>query len=343
MNVCSKICPLLLSALMVGCAGGPTVEEEAPAPDWVAGASARYPDTLYLLGRGVSRNRDDAEDRARADLAKNFEVAVNAESSDVQTFTRSTGADGVQEGGETHIMRSVVARTDRVLKGVEIADLWRAPDGSEYHALAILHRASAAQAMREDIRSLDEKTRLNVEQAGREDDLLRRIAAAERAVVAQTERADVARALHVVQPSVGNATAPWSLERLVRDRDALFSRLSMLPKGEGEYGAVIQPVLAAAVSEAGFHVATDAAAPYQLSARLEIADLGQRGDWYLYKGDLILTLRDRDGRERGSRRWDVKGSSSLDPRIAQTRAVDAASGLLKSELRAVVLRFAGVE
>jgi len=338
-----KTCPLLLCALIVGCAGGPTVEEETPAPDWVAGASARYPDTLYLLGRGVSRNRDDAEDRARADLAKNFEVAVNAESSDVQTFSRSVGADGTQEGGETRIMRSVEARTDRVLTGVEIADLWRTPDGGEYHALAILGRASAAQAMREDIRSLDEKTRLNVEQAGREDDLLQRIAAAERAVVAQTERADVARALHVVQPSVGAANAPWSLERLVRDRDALFSRLSMLPRGEGDYGAEIQPALAAAVSEAGFHVATDTAAPYQLSARLEIADLGLRGDWYLYKGELILTLRDRDGRERGSRRWDVKGSSSLESRIAQTRAVDAAVGLLKSELRAVVLRFAGVE
>lgn len=340
MNFRSKTYPLLLCFLVAGCAGTPTVAE---APDWIAGASARYPDSLYLLGRGASRNRDDAEDRARADLAKNFEVAVNAESSDVQTFHRSVGAEGAEEGGETRIMRSVVARTDRVLQGVEIADLWRAPEGGDYHALAILRRASAAQAMRDDIRALDEKTRLNVEQAGREDDLLRRIAAAERAVAAQTERVEVARALHVVQPSVGAATAPWSLERLVRDRDALFSRLSMFPRGEGAYGVTIQPALAAAVSEAGFQVAADEAAPYVLSARLEIADLGLRGDWYLYKGELVLTLRDHDGRERGSRRWDVKGSSSLDPRIAQTRAVDAAVGLLKSELRSVVLRFAGAE
>ena len=82
MNTSIRI--LFAAAILVlgGCASQPT----SKLPDWVNGDSATYKSTQYLLGRGQASTQDDAKDRARADLAKIFQVAVVASSDDVQRF-----------------------------------------------------------------------------------------------------------------------------------------------------------------------------------------------------------------------------------------------------------------
>jgi hypothetical protein len=289
----------------------------------------------------MSRNRDDAQDRARADLAKVFEVTVNAESADRQTFERSVGPDGaVEQRGASRVTRDIVTRTDQIVRGVEIGDLWQSPESGDYHALAVLRRGPAAQTLRDEIRNLDETTRVNIARAAKEPDGLRQIAAAQRAVKAQTERADAVRTLQVIEPSVGSSPAPWSLGRLVADRDSLIARVTIFPEAVGELAPELKPMIASAVAEVGFRVAEQSAAQYILTAELSLADLGMRAQWYLLKGTLQVVLKNSDGRVRGSERWDIKGSSSLDPVVARNRALDDAARRLKSELGVVILRLA---
>ena len=68
----------LVLLLLFGCA--PTI------PDWVDGNSALYPDDQYLIGIGHAPTRGDAEDRARAAIAKTFAVQVQSHQSSSEAF-----------------------------------------------------------------------------------------------------------------------------------------------------------------------------------------------------------------------------------------------------------------
>src|SRR5687767_2572429 len=106
----------LCVSLLPGCASNPH------APDWVNGTPAKYASAQYLSGRGQAASGEEARDRARADLAKTFEVNVSVESEDVQAFR--SGAGGQYEGRSA---RRIATRTDRVVEGMEIAETWQDP------------------------------------------------------------------------------------------------------------------------------------------------------------------------------------------------------------------------
>src|SRR3569833_2619063 len=88
----------LLGLSLLGCAGSARQEGKAP-PDWVNGESARYSASQYLLGRGADAQLDNAKDRARADLAQTFEVAVSEESRGVRGGGRRGGGAGGRRAG----------------------------------------------------------------------------------------------------------------------------------------------------------------------------------------------------------------------------------------------------
>src|SRR5690349_104932 len=124
---------LLTAGVLAGCATA------ASTPDWVSGPAAKYPAGQYLIGRGEAASGEDARDRARADLAKTFQVDVAVESEDVQAFRAAAGG-GQYEGSST---RRVATRTEQLVEGVEIAETWRDPKSGTYHALAALPRQKA--------------------------------------------------------------------------------------------------------------------------------------------------------------------------------------------------------
>src|ERR1019366_645792 len=74
----------LMLSLLLGCAS-----RQPAQPDWIAGDSANYKSSQYLIGRGQAATQEEAKDRARADLSKIFQVAVTADSEDVQKFKTS--------------------------------------------------------------------------------------------------------------------------------------------------------------------------------------------------------------------------------------------------------------
>lgn len=328
---------VLLCSFLAACAGGVKPEAKGP-PDWVNGDSSRYSTTLYLMGRGVDANLDLAKDRARADLAKSFEVAVSEDTRDVQTFKQQSGKVTPQQSSELDISRSVRTRTDALIRGIEIAAVWRDPTSQQHYVLAVLPRAQAAHGLRQDIQALDDATEAYVAQARTEGDLLFKIAAANKAVQAQRERAELQRMLRVADVS-GHGIAPKrNLGELDNDLEKLLSRMSIAPQVGGGDSAQLDTSVRAALAGAGFRAA-ESSANYVLEANLNLNALGQREGWYWYTGQLDVMLRDADGRVRGSKRWLIKESSAIDV-VARQRAIDKAADILHRELRSTLLSFA---
>lgn len=326
----------LLAAALLGCAGTTRQQAKGP-PDWINGESARYSASHYLVGRGADSRLDDAKDRARADLAKTFEVAVSEESSDKQKVEQRSGVEGTQQSSELEVSRAIKTRTDAIVRGIEIADMWHDPASRQYYALAVLPRAQAARGLRQDIQALDDATDRYIRQARGEGEALGQIAAAMKAVSAQRERAELQRMLRVLDISGQGVTPTWSERELQSDLDTLLARVSITPRADS---AMLDSALRGALADAGLRATDGDDADYVIEASLKLEALGQREGWYWYAGKLELVLRDRGGEVRGTRSWSIKESSKIDS-VAHRRATDKAAEILRRELRSTMLGFAG--
>lgn len=330
-------------ALLTACGSAPP-REEGP-PDWVSGAAAGYPAGSYLLGRGAAADLNDAMDRARADLAQGLEVEIRMESSDVQTFALESDVSRREQTDERmklEVTRRIASRTDQIIRGVQIAETWRDATAATNHALAVLPRASAMLALRADIDTLDRATMVEIERARAAADPLAAIAAADRAVQHQVERAAVQQMLQVVDPSGHGIPSRWSVAQLRADRQGLITRLRIRPHTAGDETQAVAVALGGALGEAGFTVVENGPADYTLAAVLALTDLGMRDGWYWVTGRLEVVLGDQAGQARGSHRWDIKASGQ-DARLAHQRALDEVETTLDHELLATVIAFSAKE
>jgi len=324
-----------LLALLTACAASP----DAKRPAWIDGPSKRWPSSAWLVGRGQSPSRAIAQDRARADLAKNFSVRVAETSRDVTRYEGSQPAGKPATGTlRQSARRDIETRTEQILRGVEIADLWRDPQTGEYHALAVLDRMQAAAGLREFIADKDAATAREVALAREAADPLSAARHATRAVNLQVAREEARRLLQVVDPSGLGEPSRWHLDVLRSDRDALLARVRIRTQVVADPIGDLEPLLAGAVADAGF-AASAGEAGYLLQARLELTPLIDEQGWHWYRGSLqleLLTLP--DGHPRGSVRWPVK-VSARDPGTARQRVLDEIGRRLEQDLRQTVISF----
>jgi hypothetical protein len=310
-----------------GCASAPST------PDWVNGKSAKYPDNQYLVGRGQADTLDDARNRARADLAKILEVGVSAKSSDVTTY--SSGPAG---GTESQVSRSITTRTEQIVRGIQIPEVWQEPQTKSYSALAVLPRTQAAMGLRADVERLDAATRGHVAQARGTPDLLAQVASASRALDSQRERDGVQRTLQVIDVTGRGVEPEFNSGQLAADLAALLKRVRMKPQAPGSQE--LERMLSAALSQAGFVPEAGAAAPYVLFGSLQLDDLGMIDGWYWMRGTLEVQLTEAaSGKVRGNKRWEIK-TSSPQKATAQRRTLDEADATLRRELQPTILGFA---
>ncbi|MGH8372751.1 MAG: LPP20 family lipoprotein [Gammaproteobacteria bacterium] len=324
--------PLLM--LLAGCSQAPKPNSQ---PDWLLGQSTQYPASRYITGRGQADELAVAKDRARADLAKTFSVQVSEQSQDSSSFSQTDSATkGTVAKNALDVSRNISTRTEQVLKGVEIADTWQDPQTRVYYALATLSRAKAAASLRSQIADLDASTRAYLDQAQASNDLFVKIAAATHALSAQTERSGLQSELQVADITGRGIPPAWSLGKLQADRSALLARLTINAAADGKDAVAVQKLLAGALADAGFTVAS--AAGYTMTAHLEYAALQPRDGWYWISGTLQVTL-DGAGQAHGVRRWELKVSAS-DPALAQQRLMDQVSSDLQNDIQSTVLDFA---
>jgi len=302
-------------------------------PDWVAGNSSQYPAASFLTGRGQSDNMAVAKDRARADLAKVFSVAVNEQTQDTSSYSQTSAA----VKNTLDVSRNITTRTDQLLSGVEISDTWQDAKTQQYYALATLSRTKAANALRQQIGDLDAGTVAYMNQAQNSSDLFDKVAAAGQAVDAQTTRAGLQRSLQVVDLSGQGMPSSWPLAKLQADRAGLLKQLQISVAAEGKDADAVRQVLAGALADSGFTVVDKA--PYTMTVVLDYANLPPQGNWSWISGTLQVILTGTDSRAHGVRRWDLKASGT-DQQLAQQRLMDQVEQYLQSDIQGTVLAFA---
>lgn len=302
----------------------------ATQPAWYGGDDAKYNKTNYLLGRGQATTLEEAKNRARADLAQIFQVAIAVDSEDVQKF-KSAG------GGQLTVdsTRRITTSTEQIIRGIQIAETWQDPLSKDIYVLAILLRQQAEESLRQQIKQLDEAVQTNVDQSKNNSDVLLRIAAANKAATTQFEREGLQRALQVVDITGSGIESRNNAAKLRLELDELLKRVRIAPKILEGSAPGLEEVVVGALTNAGFTL--DMAAPvFLLKASLKLTDLGIIEGWYWQRGNLEISVSETaSGRVRGAQRWPIK-SSGRDRATAVRRALDEANEVLRKELGATV-------
>lgn len=328
----TMILMIMLALLFAGCATAPT------EPSWVNGDSAEYKSSQYLIGRGQASTVSDASDRARADLAKTFQVAIAAKSEDVQRFKSGEGNGNYIDESS----RSITTHTNQIISGIQIAEIWQNPVDKTQHALAILPRMKTAASLRQQIGQLDDAIKANIDQSRQNADLFSKIGFASKAVELQLEREGLQKDLQVVDITGRGVDTQYNSGQLAADMNALLQKIKIRPVAAEGAMAGLNTAVAGALSEAGFMVDNSDNADFTLRSGLHLTDLGEKEGFDWQRGALEIALIDSRGQVRGTKSWSVKGVA-IDAGTAVQRALNDATEKLNKNIRSSIVEMAGAK
>lgn len=306
-------------------------------PDWIAGQPKKYPLAGYLIGRGAGATAEEAQNRARGDLATVFEVRVEVLTESSTTVSKAGGKEQVEKRDG----QQVTASTDKVISGINIAEVWRDPVSKDFHALAVLSRTQAAAGLREEIGNIDAAVRREFDGAGAQSDVLLKLGGLSRAFDTAVSRDGFQASLKVVDPAGVGIPAPLPQALIRQEIDQALKRVSIAPMVTEDAGArEFAGALKAGLAAAGFLARDGARAELKLLGKLNLTDLGQQNNWHWVRGTVEVALVEAGSeRVRGGKTWPIKASAQ-DARTARARALQEVEKLLKQELRATIIGFA---
>ncbi len=331
-----KLSILLLAgvvAVTAGCGTSGGKKAKGAQPDWVMGTSSKYSPALYIIGRGQASSQNAAKDRARADIAKTLEVSVREISRDVTSFERNAYGD---VSSEMSVSRDLETQTKKVIQGIQIADIWHDKKTGEVHALAILSRSQATNALTSEVQRLDQATREYIRNANNSTDKMTKMGFVSKAISQQLIRDEAQRKLQVVDRTGQGVESPYNSGKLFADLDDIARSIKVKTQVEGNDD--VADILAGGVSAAGFSEVSSGE-DYVMIGKLDMDDLGKKDGWLWMRGTFSVKLMDASGNVFGNKRWSVK-TSAQDSASAKRRAADKVSTIVEKEMRAAILAFA---
>lgn len=305
---------LLLICLLAACSTAPT------QPQWLDQPAASYPENRYLSASGQGNSRDKADDRALANLAKIFEVAVADSSLDFsEASVSTTGAISTKQQAS----RFVTTEARQVLEGAQVVEHWQAEDGT-HHSLAVLEKAPAARRFSGSIQAADMQTAdLMAYAANEAPNPVVALGALEQARQIQQQRDNTNRNLAVVRGSgIPGTHSEADIEATIRRGLASLEFGAQAPTPE-LLGAV-----QAAIASLGIQYRQDSS--WQVWGALDALPVQEKQGWYWLRGSMQLSLRHRDD-VVANQRWPIKVSAT-DEGMAHQRARDQLSNELGGKL-----------
>ncbi len=288
-----RICALTLVALVLSALAGCG----APRPPaWTLDPGSGYPAGAFLTGVGVAASRGAAEDQARSEIAKIFQVSIHSQvtSSESQVQSR-VGALAAAEYSQ-QARAELTATTDKALSGVRIAELWPDPRSGEFYALAVLDRLAAARPLRGELNDLDLTIADQARQAEEAASPTRRLGYYLAALRAMDRRRTVAGDLQVLEPSGQVAEPPRAAAELAAGADRAAGEIRLDIELEGDRDGIVKGSLVRALTAVGMRLAP--AGESNLTVRGEVTaspyTTGEPWQWTLASAQIDLL----DGRGR---------------------------------------------
>ncbi len=327
-----------LALLLAACASQDSKTENT-RPSWVMSESPDYPRQRFLTGVGEGDTMADAKARARAEISNIFSVSIQASTSDYTAFKQRLEGQSVEgqslekqsterQSNYQSIIRDIQSSTEQDLEGVKIAEVWQ-DSTQRYYALAVLPRQVTAMNLRSNIERLDEATQSIIDRVQNTSSLVKKIRLSAATIPLQQQRRVLNKQLQVISVTGQSISAPWSVEKLQLDYEALIARITVTAMATGLEENKLQTQLEDALANHGFSVLPSGA--YLVKAHLESTPLPQQGQWFYEKGNLSISLVGDNQQSLGGFTWNFKVSSS-DPTLTRLRVLEQANKFLQTEL-----------
>ncbi len=317
--------------LMAACAAARAAERK---PDWIDRESGRWPREMYVTGVGSADERAVAEDRARADLARVFtshvSSALNATASedDVRTDRGAAHTERITVVDETR------STTDKVLEGVEIAEVWLDPASRQTYALAVLDRQQAAARIEAKLDEMAQTAKPLRARLGAADKVLG-LNAALRLLRLERDRRAVENELQIVLPSRGRKP---STEDGARE---LLSHVSVRVTVAGDEQDVVRGGLAKALGTVGLSLAATAEPDLVGEASVVRESLGLRDGWYWSRASVAVVLKDAASSRTLLQLTETARDASRAEGESDRRVLGKVSERLRSAVAAALVASAG--
>jgi LPP20 lipoprotein len=293
--------------------------------DWVDGSSPKYPSARYLTGVGMAAERQQAEDNARAEIAKVFYSHIDASTKVYQEYLQTVSGATTRESGRTSVQDILNVSTHKVLSGVRIAEVYREPKPpNAFYALAVLDREQSMVILREKINALDKDIQTQLARAGQQSDQLFKVKELKTALETHLLRQAHDAELVIVNPSgqgISPAVAFVDIKNRLTDILARQFRIRLAVKGDRAQD--LQEAMADALTQEGFSLAgTNEKANVLVKGSVEIKPLEQTADqWKYVRWKTAFDLVDLKGNSVFGSISDAGREGHLSLPQAQDRAV----------------------
>jgi hypothetical protein len=328
---------LVVSMVLSGCLQSSAIVN-ADQPDWVNAEAKHYPNAQYVVANGSADNPETAKQRALGNLSKVFELHIR-ESATTTQDVQSHKQAGVETVSSTQRIDSRVnVSTSKIIDGARIAEQWQHPEDRTYYALAVLDRQQAGNNIRGQIDELDAESRIELDRVGKEADPLLQVAALQRVLNNQEQRAALQKTLKVIDLSGRGAEPVWNRAQLRAQMDQALAALRMTAEIIGDPIGDLEVVLRGAMAHAGM-VAATAPGGYRLQLGVDAEPVFQQQNWHWQRATMKLSLIGADGKVRGSQSWPLKVSASQ-PSQLSARLRSKVQQTLNEQLSGAVMGFA---
>ena len=223
-------------------------------PDWVDGPSQNFPKSQYLVGVGEGDSRIIAEQRAYAAVARIFQVQVETQARDSETYSIQEQGGTSQTARQLTLDHRTEVSTKKVLENVIILARWEHAHPYQYFVLAGMDRQQSEKALVEEISKLDETINNDVMEANEGPETLTKIRRLKRAIKYTQVREELNTDLRIVRVSGAGIPGNYQMEELNNQlehylRNDLRVRLQI----QGENNALIRRALLEGLSREGFY------------------------------------------------------------------------------------------
>jgi len=286
-------------------------------PDWVDGASKKYPQPQFFIGVGAvpmgkggrKQQMDWAGDAARAEIAKSIK-------SEVKVTTRSQRTVGGPKAGSTQT--DVVQATSRqVLEGVEVKKYYRDKRERMLYALAVLDRYKAAKNLEKRAQRIKQDIVSEVDAAGEMKDgkrYLNALSHYDRALAMATEITEIEDLINILKPSASLSLmeAPYH-ESTLREAIRRVKKLIRFRVAIEGPAAKVRGYAIRGLSKAGYFTGGGANA-YELKGTTDVTykgtiDMGEDMTMQIFQADLDMEVIDKaSGETVGALTWSASAN-----------------------------------
>ena len=313
------------------------VASASPKPDWVNGDAGMFPSNQYLSATGSASKAELAKDRALGNISKILELQIKEDST-----TLSDTHVNVKDGNEsvaknTRLAQQINIRTEKVIQGARIAEMYHDEQIFTYHALAVLDRKQAGTNIRSEMSRLDQETEAELSRSKSKADPLVSMAALNKAMILQFERETLQKTLKVIDVTGRGRPSQWNMAELRGKFENTLQSLRIVTAVDKDPIGRLGQLLKSSMGNAGFPAAKGTA-DFTLVASLDVQDLGFRQGWYWLRGKLSVKLVEANGKIRGRKEWPLK-VSALQRNDSESRLLTQISKKMDAELRDTMIEF----